>query len=62
MKKITETKYLGDSELVFTCINEGAGLLDTKVEINGALLCWITFSELESFYYDLLVTLEKYKI
>jgi len=58
----TITKHVGDSTVVFTCKNEGAGLLDTKVEINGSLLCWISFSELRSFYFDLSVTIERYRI
>lgn len=58
----TITKNVGHSTLVFTCKDEGGGYLDTKVEMNGKLLCWITFSELESFYYDLVVTVEKYRI
>lgn len=58
----TITKYVGDSTLFFTCKNEGAGYLDTKVEINGKPLCWITFIDIDNFVEEFSHTVGKYSI
>ena len=62
MGTITKTKYVGDSALLFTCTNEGGGLLDTKVEINDEPLCWITYSEIDKFTEELEDVVNKYRI
>ncbi len=62
MGTITKKKYVGDSILDITCTNEGAGLLDTKVEINGKPLCWITYGDLDNFVNELEDVVTKYRI
>jgi hypothetical protein len=62
MTTITKTKYIEHSTLEITCTNEGAGLLDTKVEINGKPLCWITYSDLDNFINELEDVVSKYRI
>jgi hypothetical protein len=39
----------------------GHPILDTRVSINGSTICWITWSNIDSFMQDLNVT-EKYFI
>lgn len=55
-------KSLGHSEVVFKCDPEGHEYLDTSVYVNGTLLCWISFPELDEFFNELSAVVSKYRI
>lgn len=60
---ITNLKLVGSLTLKFEGEqHEGNEILDTKVTINGAELCYITWSDRESFVNDLKQAIEKYFI
>lgn len=62
-KKFTSSKMIGDLEITFTGEKyPGDPILDTKVEINGEQLCWITWNDKENFFSELESTVEKYRI
>ena len=59
----TVTTIIDNNRFVFTCEeNELHEFLDTKVELNGILFCWITFSDHEQFIKDFSEFISKYRI
>lgn len=51
-----------DTHLHITCKDEGAGYLDTRVDVIGENLCWISYPELEHFVAELQAVVNKYRI
>lgn len=62
MKTIKTNRYIGDILLFFESENLGAGYLDTTVKCNDAVLCWITYSEIDNFVNELNDVINKYRI
>jgi hypothetical protein len=59
----TVTSIIDNNRFVFTCEEDAAGeFLDTKVELNGMLLCWITWGNHEIFIKDFSAWIGKYRI
>lgn len=62
-KIYTEVKSVGSLEIKFEGEQyHGHPVLDTKVSINGAELCWITWDDKDSFVHDIKEAIEKYFI
>lgn len=59
-KEITKTS--GSNTLRFKCDECDGKYLDTRVEFNGTLICWCTFSEAEEFAEEFFAVIEKYRI
>ena len=63
MARIKEiVKIIDNNTLRFSCEECEGEFLDTKVTINGTLLCWITFSELDQFVTEFSTIIGKYRI
>jgi hypothetical protein len=61
-KIITQTHHVGDLSIQLDGENWGNGLEDTKVSINGQLLCWVTWKEKDNFLNELKDVINKYRI
>lgn len=59
---ISQTHYIGDLTLQLDGENWGNGLEDTKVSIDGKLLCWIQWNEKDNFLNELKNVVSKYRI
>lgn len=58
----TTTRAIGSLEIKFEGEVYDGRILDTKVSINGAELCWISWADKDSFVQDLKEAIEKYFI
>lgn len=59
----TEIKLVGSLTIKFEGEQyPGQPVLDTKVTINGGELCWISWSDKDSFVQDIKQAIEKYFI
>ena len=62
-----KTKYVqkligANNSLEFTCEPCEGEYLDTKVQLNGVFLCWISFPDLEEFVNKLNNTIAEFAI
>lgn len=59
---VKHPSYIGDIPAVVKCERCEGELLDSKVEIEGGTICWITWGDRESFFNDLNQLISKYRI
>ena len=60
MKKVT--RIIDNNTLFFEYELCDGEYLDTKVTLNGSLLCWISFPDLEAFVDEFAEFMSKYRI
>lgn len=58
----TFQKILPGNSLFFSCEECEGEYLDTKVDMNGLFLCWITWADVQNFVADFEKLLDKYRI
>ncbi len=49
-------------KLDIRCRDEGGEYLDTRIQINGDTLCWVSYPELDDFVKELQAVISKYRI
>lgn len=62
MKTRYVQKIIDGNSIEFTCEPINGEYLDTRVQLNGILLCWIPFDKLDDFVSGYLNWLNKYSI
>jgi len=55
-------KTIPGNDFHFSCDECDGEYLDTRVNMNGIFLCYITFSDVENFFNDFQTLLTKYRI
>jgi len=58
----TRNESIGDLTILFECEPCDGKYLDTKATINGELLCWISWPEIDNMILELNIVFSKYRI